>query len=328
MNDATRNTGDTGTRSDQQEASLVLITGMSGAGRKEAATVLEEMGWYVADNLPPELIMRMVELSFESDSPVERLAVVTDVRSRDFVGSLTDVLSSLHDSGRRPVVLYLDADDRTLIRRYGRVRRTHPLQGDETLQAGIDREREMMDGIRQRADLVIDTSGTSVHDLRRALEGYFEALSDRREHITVQSFGFKNGTPRDVDIMLDVRFLPNPYWEPELRDYSGLDHDVAEYVLSRPEAGEFLDHIEGLVATALPGYRREGKHFITLAVGCTGGQHRSPAVAEAVKARLSGNPDLDVRTVHRDLEPGRPGRTGTSTTTAAEAAEAGEGDRA
>ncbi|WP_420099156.1 RNase adapter RapZ [Corynebacterium sp.] len=306
MNDATR---DTGTRPDQQEASLVLITGMSGAGRKEAATVLEELGWYVADNLPPELIMRMVELSFESDSPVERLAVVTDVRSRDFVGSLTEVLSSLHDSGRRPVVLYLDADDRTLIRRYGRVRRTHPLQGSETLQAGIDREREMMEGIRQRADLVVDTSGTSVHDLRRNLEGYFEALSDRREHITVQSFGFKNGAPRDVDIMMDARFLPNPHWEEELRDYSGLDTPVADFVLSRPEATEYLDLLEQLVTTALPGYRREGKRFITLAIGCTGGQHRSPAVAEAIAARLAANPDLDVRTIHRDLEPGRPGRT-------------------
>ncbi|MGO3361148.1 MAG: RNase adapter RapZ [Corynebacterium sp.] len=292
------------TRSDQQqEASLVLITGMSGAGRKEAATVLEEMGWYVADNLPPELIMRMVELSFESDSPVERLAVVTDVRSRDFVGSLTEVLSTLHDTGRRPVVLYLDADDRTLIRRYGQVRRIHPLQGDETLQAGIDREREMLGGIRQRADIVLDTTGTSVHDLRRALEEYFAALSDRREHITVQSFGFKNGTPKDVDILLDARFLPNPYWDPELRDFSGLDRAVADFVLSRPEATEYLDAIDRIVTTALPGYRREGKHFITLAVGCTGGQHRSPAMVEAVAERLRGTPDLDVRTVHRDLVP-------------------------
>ncbi|MDN6510636.1 MAG: RNase adapter RapZ [Corynebacterium sp.] len=308
MNDATR---DTGTRPDRQEASLVLITGMSGAGRKEAATVLEEMGWYVADNLPPELIMRMVELSFESDSPVERLAVVTDVRSRDFVGSLTEVLSSLHESGRRPVVLYLDADDRTLIRRYGRVRRTHPLQDGETLQAGIDREREMMEGIRQRADLVIDTSGTSVHDLRRSMEGYFEALSDRREHVTVQSFGFKNGIPNDVDVMLDARFLPNPYWDENLRDYSGLDAPVAEFVLSRPEASDYLDAVETLVSTALPGYRREGKRFLTVAIGCTGGQHRSPAGAEALAARLAANPELDVRTVHRDLEPGRPGRTAT-----------------
>jgi UPF0042 nucleotide-binding protein len=287
----------------QQEASLILVTGMSGAGRKETATVLEELGWYVADNLPPELITRMVELSFSSESPVERLAIVADVRSRAFVGSLTEVLGRLHDTGRRPVTLFLDADDRTLIQRFGRVRRTHPLQGDETLQAGIDREREMLRAIRQRADIVIDTSGTSVHDLRRIIEDYFTSLSDRKEHITVQSFGFKNGAPRDVDLMFDARFLPNPYWDPQLRDHSGLETAVSEFVLDRPEARGYLEAAEQLVTTALPGYRREGKHFITVAVGCTGGQHRSPAVVEALAARLRALPDLDVRTVHRDLVP-------------------------
>lgn len=299
----------------RQEASLVLITGMSGAGRKEAATVLEEMGWYVADNLPPELIMRMVELSFESQSPVERLAIVTDVRSRDFAGSLTDVLAGLHDSGRRPVVLFLDATDATLVRRYGQVRRTHPLQGGETLQAGIDRERDMLRGIRQRADIVIDTSGTSVHDLRHQLEDYFTALTDRHEHITVQSFGFKNGAPRDLDLMFDARFLPNPYWDPALREYSGLDAAVADYVLDRPEADAYLDAVQQVLETALPGYRREGKRFITVGVGCTGGQHRSPAVAEALARRLAESDRLDVRTVHRDLvrHEDRPGKgTGAS----------------
>lgn len=286
----------------RQEASLVLITGMSGAGRKEAATVLEEMGWYVADNLPPELITRMVELSFSSESPVERLAIVADVRSRAFVGSLTDVLAGLHDSGRRPVVLFLDAADSTLVRRYGQVRRTHPLQGGETLQAGIDRERDMLRGIRQRADIVIDTSGTSVHDLRRELEDYFTALTDRNEHVTVQSFGFKNGAPRDLDLMFDARFLPNPYWDPALREYSGLDDAVADYVLGRPEADAYLDAVQQVLETALPGYRREGKRFITVGVGCTGGQHRSPAVAEALARRLAeSDRQLDVRTVHRDL---------------------------
>lgn len=285
----------------RQEASLVLITGMSGAGRKEAATVLEEMGWYVADNLPPELIMRMVELSFESDSPVERLAIVTDVRSRDFVGDLTEVLAGLHDSGRRPVVLYLDADDATLVRRYGQVRRTHPLQGGETLQAGIDRERDMLRGIRRRADVVIDTTGTSVHDLRHELEDYFTALTDRREHVTVQSFGFKNGTPRDLDLLFDARFLPNPYWVPELKEHSGLEPAVADYVLDRPEADAYLDGLTTVLETALPGYRREGKRFITVGIACTGGQHRSPALTEALARRLRELPDLEVRTVHRDL---------------------------
>lgn len=285
----------------RQEASLVLITGMSGAGRKEAATVLEEMGWYVADNLPPELIVRMVELSFESDSPVERLAIVTDVRSRDFVGSLTEVLSTLHDSGRRPVVLYLDADDATLIRRYGSVRRTHPLQYGETLQAGIDREREVLGGIRQRADIIIDTTDTSVHDLRHHLEDYFTTLADQRERITLQSFGFKNGAPVDLDLQFDARFLPNPYWDPSLRKFSGLDTAVSDYVLQRPEASAYLAAIQQVLETALPGYRREGKRFITVGVGCTGGQHRSPAVVEALAKDLARLPDLDIHTVHRDL---------------------------
>ncbi|WP_419866039.1 RNase adapter RapZ [Corynebacterium neomassiliense] len=163
------------------------------------------------------------------------------------MGSLTEVLAGLHDSGRRPVVLYLDADDATLVRRYGQLRRTHPLQDGETLQAGINREREMLEGIRQRADIVIDTTGTSVHDLRRQLEDYFTALSDRREHVTVQSFGFKNGAPRDLDLMFDARFLPNPYWEPELREHSGLEAAVADYVLDRPEARDYLDAVQGVV---------------------------------------------------------------------------------
>ncbi|MDH2455003.1 RNase adapter RapZ [Corynebacterium bovis] len=283
------------------ETSLVLITGMSGAGRKAAATALEEMGWYVADNLPPELIMRMVELSFETDSPVERLAIVTDVRSRDFAGSLEDVLTSLHDTGRSPVVLFMEADDATLIRRFDTVRRTHPLQDGETLQTGIDRERAMLAGIRARADVVIDTSGKSIHDLRRSIEDYFRTRSGARQHLTIESFGFKHGAPRDVDMLLDVRFLPNPYWDPDLRPYRGVDEPVSTFVLSRPGAREFIGSVHDMVHTMLPGYRREGKNFIALAVGCTGGHHRSVAVVEEL-AELFRKDNLDVRVVHRDLE--------------------------
>lgn len=286
----------------EPDNSLVLITGMSGSGRNTAASVLEEMGWYVADNLPPELIMRMVELSFEADSPVERLAIVTDVRSRAFAGSLGGVLDRLHESGRRPMVIFLDADDETLIARYDSVRRTHPLQEGGTLSQGIERERHMLAAIKAMSDLVLDTSRMSVHDLRRALEVHFSDPSSRGQRVTVQSFGFKHGTPRDADMLFDVRFLPNPYWVPELRGGRGTDRDVSEYVLSQEDAPRWLDTVERLVSVILPGFRREGKNHISIAVGCTGGHHRSVAMAEALARRLSEFNGIDVTVTHRDIE--------------------------
>ncbi|WP_295628712.1 RNase adapter RapZ [uncultured Corynebacterium sp.] len=284
------------------DTSLVLITGMSGSGRNTAAAVLEEMGWYVADNLPPELIMRMVELSFEADSPVERLAIVTDVRSRAFAGSLGGVLDRLHESGRRPTVIFLDADDDTLIARYDSVRRTHPLQESGTLTHGIHREREMLASIKAMSDVVLDTSKMSVHDLRRALELHFSDPASRAQRLTIQSFGFKHGAPRDADLLLDVRFLPNPYWVPGLRTGRGTDPEVSDYVLGQDDAPKFLDTVDSLVSTVLPGYRREGKSHMTIAVGCTGGHHRSVAMAEALGRRLRDHDGIDVSVVHRDIE--------------------------
>lgn len=284
------------------DTSLVLITGMSGAGRNTAAAVLEEMGWYVADNLPPELIMRMVQLSFEADSPVERLAIVTDVRSRAFAGSLGDVLDRLHESGRRPMVIFLDADDDTLIARYDSVRRTHPLQESGTLTQGIERERQMLAGIKAMSDLVLDTSRMSVHDLRRALEVHFSDPSSRGQRVTIQSFGFKHGAPRDADLLLDVRFLPNPYWVPGLRSGRGTDREVAAYVLEQEDAPRWLDTVEQLVSVILPGYRREGKNHMSIAIGCTGGHHRSVAMSEALGRRLGEFNGIDVNVIHRDIE--------------------------
>ena len=202
--------------------------------------------------------MRMVELSFEADSPVERLAIVTDVRSRAFAGSLGDVLDRLHESGRRPMVIFLDADDDTLIARYDSVRRTHPLQESGTLTQGIQRERRMLAGIKAMSDLVLDTSKMSVHDLRRALEVHFSDPSSRGQRVTIQSFGFKHGAPRDADLLLDVRFLPNPYWVPGLRSGRGTDQPVSEFVLSQDDAPRWLDTVEQLISVILPGYRREG----------------------------------------------------------------------
>lgn len=284
----------------EPDTSLVLITGMSGSGRNTAAAVLEEMGWYVADNLPPELIMRMVELSFEADSPVERLAIVTDVRSRAFAGSLGDVLDRLHESGRRPMVIFLDADDDTLIARYDSVRRTHPLQESGTLTQGIQRERRMLAGIKAMSDLVLDTSKMSVHDLRRALEVHFSDPSSRGQRVTIQSFGFKHGAPRDADLLLDVRFLPNPYWVPGLRSGRGTDQPVSEFVLSQDDAPRWLDTVEQLISVILPGYRREGKNHMSIAIGCTGGHHRSVAVAHELAEYITEE-GYQVTENHRDI---------------------------
>ena len=287
--------------STQQEPSLILITGMSGAGRRATAAALEELGWCVADNLPPELIVRMVELSFSEDSPIEKLAIVTDVRSRDFAGNLTSVLHDLHTGGRRPTVLYLDATDEALIARFDAVRRTHPLQQKGTLQDGIDREREMLTSIRERADIVLDTTNRSIHDLRRELEKFFAAADHSSVRINVQSFGFKHGPPKDIDMLLDARFLPNPYWDPELRPFRGIDAPVSDFVLSQPGAQTFLDHIVGLIHSVLPGYRKEGKFFVSVAIGCTGGHHRSVAIVEELTRRLADDGVL-VNLSHRDLE--------------------------
>ncbi|WP_027020489.1 RNase adapter RapZ [Corynebacterium sputi] len=284
------------------DMSLVLITGISGSGRNTAASVLEEMGWYVADNLPPELIVRMVELSFGGESPVERLAIVTDVRSRAFAGSLEEVLDRLRATGRSPLVVFLDAEDDTIIARYDAVRRSHPLQDGETLSAGIDRERRMLSGIRASADVVVDTTTMSIHDLRRDLEQRFSDPTSQNQRVTIQSFGFKHGAPRDADLLVDVRFLPNPYWDPKLRPYRGIDKPVSDFVLEQEDAQRFLDLVEQMAQTVLPGYRREGKNYMTLAVGCTGGHHRSVAVAEALAVRLGEMPGVDVHTAHRDIE--------------------------
>ncbi len=288
--------------SPQAEKSLVLITGMSGSGRNTAASVLEEMGWYVADNLPPELIMRMVELSFEADSPVERLAIVTDVRSRAFAGSLGEVLDGLRNEGRQPYVIFFDANDDTLIARYDSVRRTHPLQENGTLSQGIAAERQMLLPIKGMSDLVVDTSDMSVHDLRRELEHQLSDTASKIQQITIESFGFKHGAPRDADMLFDVRFLPNPYWVPELRAGRGTNKAVAEYVLSQPESQGFLDNVTNLIELALPGYRREGKGFMTIAVGCTGGHHRSVAMSEALAKKLEGVSGINVNVVHRDID--------------------------
>ena len=280
----------------------VIITGLSGGGLSTAAKVFEDKGFFVSQNLPPQLILELVDLAAADDSPVERLAVVTDIRAAKFNGSLMDTIAGIRDRGHQPFVLFLEARDDVLIRRFDSVRRTHPLQGDGTLQSGIEREREEMEELRASADVIIDTSNLSVHDLRRAVEASVGELPVGRQHVTIESFGFKHGSPRDADIVLDVRFLPNPYWVEELREFRGVDQAVSDYVLNQDGAREYVDNFVDLLSSTLGGYRHEGKDFITVGIGCTGGHHRSVAVAEAVGKRLRQQGRVDVNVIHRDLE--------------------------
>ena len=285
---------------------VVLVTGLSGAGRGTAAKVLEDLGWYVADNVPPQLISRMVDFGLAAGSRITRLAVVMDVRSRGFTGDLNAVRNELAQRAITPCVLFMEASDEMLVRRYEQNRRSHPLQGKQTLAEGIAAERTLLAPVRATADLIIDTSTLSVRGLRENIERAFgtELSAHRNVSVTVESVGFKYGLPMDADMVMDVRFLPNPHWVDELRPLTGQHPAVCDYVLSQSGATEFLDAYHRLLSLVLDGYRREGKHYMTAAIGCTGGKHRSVAVAEALARRLAAQESgahLSVRVLHRDL---------------------------
>src|SRR5437764_4725216 len=281
----------------------VIITGLSGAGRSTAAKCFEDLGFFVVDNLPPELIGTLVELGSRSQDAVTRLAVVMDVRSRAFSKDLRTVIRDLADRRMRPRVLFLEARDDVLVRRFENVRREHPMQGEGRLVDGIADERELLAPLRDEADLVVDTSDRSVHELRRTIESAFVGLGSQGKpalRATVLSFGYKYGLPVDADLVVDVRFLPNPHWIPELRDLTGRDPEVRDYVLTQEGAEEFLDRYTELLKIIGAGYTRESKRYLTLAVGCTGGKHRSVTMSEQLAERLTG---LGIQTTvsHRDL---------------------------
>ncbi|CAL9582418.1 Nucleotide-binding protein [Nocardiopsis dassonvillei] len=279
---------------------VVIVTGMSGAGRSTAARALEDLDWFVVDNLPPGLLPTMIELAGRTHGAVPRVAVVVDVRSLAFT---EDLLSTVEELRKRDItarVLYLEAGDDALVRRFEGVRRPHPLQGDGRLTDGIARERETLRAIRGEADLVIDTSQLNVHQLKARVIGFFGESDEARPRANVVSFGFKHGLPVDADLVLDCRFLPNPHWIPELRPMNGRDEPVRDYVLSQDGAKEMLEAYSEVLKLTIEGYQREGKHYMTLAVGCTGGKHRSVAMAEQFAERLRAQ-GVEVHVVHRDV---------------------------
>jgi UPF0042 nucleotide-binding protein len=279
---------------------LVIITGMSGAGRSTTANVLEDLGWFVVDNLPPALLPTLAELGGRAQGNVPRIAAVVDVRSGSFFSDLTRAVDELTTNGNDPRVVFLEASDDSLVRRHEAVRRPHPLQGDGLLSEGISREREMLRDLRADADIVIDTSNLNVHELSAKVLQAFEESSRSGLHATIISFGYKYGLPVDADLVVDCRFLPNPHWVPDLRPLTGRDQAVTDYVLGQPGAGEFVEGCAQLLELVSEGYLREGKRFATVAVGCTGGKHRSVAITEELAGRLRGA-GMDVAVVHRDL---------------------------
>jgi RNase adapter protein RapZ len=278
---------------------VVVVTGMTGAGRSTAAKELEDLGYYVVDNIPPQLVTDVVRLVDESRGPMQPIAVVVDVRSGSFFSGLQEVLAR-GTTGRRRTLLFLEANDEVLVRRQEAARRPHPLQEGGRLLDGLRRERIALDDLRADADLVIDTSGLNVHQLTDKVAEAFGTERTTSLQATIVSFGFKYGIPVDADLVADMRFLPNPHWVPELRPLSGRDEPVASYVKNRPEAQTFLDQYVALLQTVSTGYLTEGKRFMTVAIGCTGGKHRSVAMTEEIASRLRAS-GLDARPVHRDL---------------------------
>jgi UPF0042 nucleotide-binding protein len=279
---------------------LVVITGMSGAGRSTASKALEDVGYSVTDNLPADLIGEMVARARVPDSTRGRIAVVVDARSGLEFATLDAALQRLSEDAVPVTVLFLDADDEVLATRFEETRRPHPVAAP-TVGESIAAERRALDGLRDRADMVIDTSDRNVHELREAIRDAFEE-QDRPMRVTVTSFGFKSGVPRVVDLVFDVRFLPNPHWEESLRPLTGLDDAVRQHVLGSPDAEEFLERVRALLGFLVPRYEAEGKSYLTIGIGCTGGRHRSVAIAEELAEWLEDRGDVDVTIRHRDID--------------------------
>ena len=283
----------------RQTPEIVVVTGMSGAGRSTAADALEDHGWYVVENIPPPLLPALLDLVGPRPE-LGRLALAVDTRDRTFFNELTSALEAMRERGFDPHVLFLEAADEVLVRRFESSRRPHPLQDDGRVLDGITRERELVREMRGNADLVIDTSFLNVHELSAKVAAAFAEPGAQKLRATVMSFGYKYGIPVDADLVVDVRFLPNPHWVPELRPLTGLDAEVSDYVVEQPRAREFLDRYSELLKFVADGYLHEGKRYVTIAVGCTGGKHRSVAMTEHLAARLVKE-GVETLVLHRDL---------------------------
>jgi UPF0042 nucleotide-binding protein len=281
---------------------VVILTGVSGSGKTTALRALEDVGFYCVDNLPIVFLEKLLELSGHTAGEVSRLALVVDAREGRFLADAPHVIQQIRDEGADVEVLFLDASDESLVRRYSETRRRHPLAGESgTVPDGIAAERRALAALKAIADEVVDTTTLNVHELKRLVNRRFSGGDGARLGVTVVSFGFRFGIPTHADVVLDVRFLPNPFFIPELKPYAGTDARVSEFVLGQPDAKAFLDRLGDLFAFLLPRYRSEGKSYLTVAIGCTGGRHRSVALAGALAERLeaAGQP---VRLWHRDVE--------------------------
>jgi UPF0042 nucleotide-binding protein len=289
----------------RREMTLVIITGHSGAGKSEAIAAFEDGGYFCVDNLPPRMIAGLGELFIHEGSGVECAAIVSDVRGGDYFDDLLQVLDDLERTGPEPKLLFLEADEQTLLDRYKETRRRHPLAPEGRIVDGIRAERAMLAPLRERADIVIDTTDLTGHELRRQISQ--ELLGTEQAGklaLTLLTFGFKNGPPRDADLTLDVRFLPNPHYDLELRPLTGQDEAVREYVESGTQAGEFYGRLMPLLEFLVPAYVAEGKSHLTIAIGCTGGRHRSVTVADRIRRDLENRDDVVVRVKHRDVDIG------------------------
>lgn len=279
---------------------LLVVTGMSGAGRSTVGNALEDQGWYVIDNLPPQLLGPISDLFSLSKATLPRIAVIIDVRGGEFFNELQTYLGQLRARDINVRLLYLEASDQSLVKRFESVRRPHPLQGEGTVLDGITKERKELLSLRESADIVFDTSDLNVHQLTNRVAEAF-ATNSKALKVNVMSFGFKYGLPPDADLVADMRFIPNPHWQETLRAKTGNDEEVSSYVLAQPGVAEFISHYVAAIKQVLIGYRNENKRFATIAIGCTGGKHRSVAIANKIAALLAADPDVTLSVSHRDL---------------------------
>jgi RNase adapter protein RapZ len=284
--------------SERQE--LLVVTGMSGAGRSTVGNALEDLGWYVVDNLPPQMLRPLVDLAERASDSLPKIAAIVDIRGGKLFSDVMQAITELRTNARVRV-LYLDATDAVLVRRFEQVRRPHPLQGEGTLLDGIAKERHRMEELRETSDIVLDTSELNIHQLATTISEKFAEENAPGVQVTIMTFGFKYGLPADADLVADMRFLPNPFWIPELKSLTGLDEEVRSYVLGAEGATEFVDAYAKALAPVLAGYQRENKRHATIALGCTGGKHRSVAVGERLATLLRKEPGVVVSVKHRDL---------------------------